>query len=316
MKSTMQDAPLSIARLLRYGSDRARRRPPSSTWTGDGVRSRDLRRGRRAGRPARARAARARRRRRPAGRHLHVQQQRAPRGLPRRARRWARCCTRSTSGCSPSSSSYIVNHAEDHVVIVDAVAGPGARQAAARADDRPARRRRRARRRPVGARRRPTASRCTTTRSCSPAGRRRSTGRTSTSAPPRRSVTRAARPATPRASSTRTARSGCTRMQVCMTERFGLTDASTRARRRAAVPRDGLGAALRGVHVRRLAADAGPVPAGRAAGRDDRGSERPDVRRRGADDLERPPALPRRATAATSPRCGRSSSAGRPARRR
>ena len=48
------------------------------------------------------RAAPARRGRRPAGRHVHVEQRGAPRALPRRADAWARCCTRSTSGCSRS----------------------------------------------------------------------------------------------------------------------------------------------------------------------------------------------------------------------
>ena len=36
-----------------------------------------------------------------------------------RCRAWARCCTRSTSGSSRSSSTYVVNHAADRVVIVD-----------------------------------------------------------------------------------------------------------------------------------------------------------------------------------------------------
>ena len=36
-----------------------------------------------------------------------------------RSRAPAGCCTRSTSGCSPSSSIYIANHAEDEVVFVD-----------------------------------------------------------------------------------------------------------------------------------------------------------------------------------------------------
>ena len=31
----------------------------------------------------------------------------------------ARCCTRSTSGSSPSSSTYVVNHAADRIVLVD-----------------------------------------------------------------------------------------------------------------------------------------------------------------------------------------------------
>ena len=48
---------------------------------------------------------------------------------PRRA--WAPCCTRSTSGCSPSSSTYIVNHAEDKVIFVDDSLVAGAREARA-----------------------------------------------------------------------------------------------------------------------------------------------------------------------------------------
>ena len=36
-----------------------------------------------------------------------------------RRRAPAGCCTPSTSGCSPSSSTYIANHAEDEVVFVD-----------------------------------------------------------------------------------------------------------------------------------------------------------------------------------------------------
>ena len=104
-------------------------------------------------------------------------------------------------------------------------------------------------------------------------------------------------------------------MQVCSAEAFGLGPAQQGARRGADVPRDGLGPAVRGLHVRRLAADAGPVPAGGAAGRDDRDGAA-DAGRRGADDLDRPAGLPRRQPDRHLVDDARSSSAARPARRR
>ena len=105
-------------------------------------------------------------------------------------------------------------------------------------------------------------------------------------------------------------------MQVCMAE-------SVRARARA--QRDlaivpmfhamAWGLPYAALHVRRLAAHAGPVPAGRAARRDDR-SGAADAGRRGADDLDRPARLPGRQPDRHLLAARRSSSAVRPARRR
>ena len=68
---------------------------------------------------ARALASLGVRRRRPRG-DVRLEHPAPPRGLPGRARAWAPCCTRSTSACSPSSCTYIVNHAQDKVILVDA----------------------------------------------------------------------------------------------------------------------------------------------------------------------------------------------------
>ena len=68
--------------------------------------------------------------------------------------------------------------------------------------------------------------------------------------------------------------------------------------RRAALPRQRLGLPLLRHDHRGHARHAGPVPPGRAAGRDDRGRTRHGRRRR-ADDLERPAAPPRRARVRT-----------------
>ena len=63
-----------------------------------------------------------------------MEQRRAPDGLPRGAVAWARCCTPSTSGCSPSSSSTSPTTASSEVVIVDNTPGRAVRQAAAAPD--------------------------------------------------------------------------------------------------------------------------------------------------------------------------------------
>ena len=84
MRSTMQETPLSIATLVRYGTT-VHGSAEVVTWTGDGARSATYAEVGRARRPAGPRPARARRDRRRAGRHLHVEQPGAPRGLPRGA---------------------------------------------------------------------------------------------------------------------------------------------------------------------------------------------------------------------------------------
>ena len=106
--------------------------------------------------------------------------------------------------------------------------------------------------------------------------RRRSTGATiSTSVRPRPCATRAARPAIPRASSTRTARSICTRWRPAWAAR-SVWASRPGAAGRADVPRERLGLAVRGLDGRRRHDHAGPFPAGRVPlPADDRASGRP-----------------------------------------
>ena len=158
---------------------------------------------------------------------------------------WARCCTRSTRGCSRSRSPTSSTTPRTAIVFFDPelrAAGGGAGAAAAR--------RCKALRRPVP--RRPAARdrRC---RACcsyeDAAGRRAaaiSTGRRSTRTRPRRCATPPAPPATPRACSTATARRCCTRSPPAPPTAWRLSRARQRAARRAAVPRQRLGHALCG----------------------------------------------------------------------
>ena len=76
-------------------------------------------------------------------------------------------------------------------------------------------------------------------------------------------------------------------MQVCMTDSMAFVAGRPGAGDRAAVPRDVVGPAVRGADGGRVADHAGPVPAAGAAGRDDRGGAADDGRR-GADDLAGP----------------------------
>ena len=170
MRSTMQDFPLTI------GVDpEARHRPCTATprWsprppTAPAAETyAEL--GKRAARLANAPAL-AGHRRRPAGRHLPVEQRRAPRGLPRRSRRWARCCTPSTSGCSPSSSSTSPttprtrsSSSTTRSSACSPSSCPRSKTVAARAGRRP---RRRVGRPRLAARR--AARRCCSTTTCSP----------------------------------------------------------------------------------------------------------------------------------------------------
>ena len=81
-------------------------------------------------------------------------------------------------------------------------------------------------------------------------------------------------------------------MAVVHVERPDRRRRRPRAADRADVPRQRMGPAVRGGDGRCRPADAGPLPARRASGRDDRGPQA-HARRRGADDLERRAALPR-----------------------
>ena len=82
VRSSMQDFPLTIGSILRFGERGLRRQRGRHAWRGRRAAAALLRRGGRAGGSARQRPARSRHRRRPARCDLHVEQRRAPRGLP------------------------------------------------------------------------------------------------------------------------------------------------------------------------------------------------------------------------------------------
>ena len=136
--------------------------------------------------------------------------------------------------------------------------------------------------------------RCSATTSCSP--RRAppaSSSPRSTNAPPRRCVTRAAPPATRRVSSTRTARRSCTRWRRAP-ERGGATP--TDDRMLPIVPMFHANAWGTPYAAWMAGADLlmpGPLPAGEPLAQFIE-QERPDLRVRGAHDLDRPPPLRRR----------------------
>ena len=140
----------------------------------------------------------------------------------------------------PEQLTYIANHAEDQVVIVDDSLVPVLEQLAPTLRDRARTRRGRATATPgslpnvhplrgAARRRRPTAS----------------TGPSSTSATPPASATRAARPATPRAWSTPTARLPALDGGVHDRRRSALAPDGPGAADRADVPRERLGPAVR-----------------------------------------------------------------------
>ena len=83
MRSTMQDFPLTIGGLMKHGTT-VHADSEVVTATADGTRSQTYAELGQARGAAGQRPALARHRRRPAGRHLPVEQRRAPRGLPRR----------------------------------------------------------------------------------------------------------------------------------------------------------------------------------------------------------------------------------------
>ena len=210
MRSTMQDFPLTIGSLMKHGTT-VHADSEVVTATADGIRSQTYAElGKRAAKLANGLRSLGHRRR-PAGRHLPVEQRRAPRGLP--------------GGPVDGRGAA---HAE-HPAVPRAARlhrqprrGPGRhRRRLARRPARPApagdEDRRSTCSSPAPTRRPPTSTRCAraarrccSTRTCWPTSPRSSTGPRSTSATRPRCATRAARPATPRASSTATARRGCT----------------------------------------------------------------------------------------------------------
>ena len=295
MQSTMQDFPLNVGMIFRHGrtvhgdsevvtfeGDASRR--ASFAEVADRV---DAARGRAAHGSASSPATGSAR---SAG---------TPRSTSRRTSRcraWARCCTRSTSACSPSSSRTSSTTPRTGSIIVDDSLVPLLAQGRGRARDRRALHRRRRRRR-VGAREAApiaevAALRRAARRPSRPAfdvARDRRTRR------PRRCVTRAAPPATRRASSY-SHRS--TFLHSLAATHAGRASALTERDRvladRADVPRQRVGHPVRGVHVRRRPRrcpgrflQAEPLAHGHR-------EEQRHVLGRGAHDLGRHPALRRR----------------------
>ena len=135
MKSTMQDVPLTIGALMRHGTT-VHGDSEVVTATADGTRTPVLRRARATGRrssptPCAASASTA-----TSGSRTFSGTTPSTSRPTSRSRRWARCCTRSTSGCFPEQLVYIANHAEDQVVIVDDSLVAAARPAPAGDEDR------------------------------------------------------------------------------------------------------------------------------------------------------------------------------------
>ena len=211
MQSTMQDFPLTVGMIFRHGRT-VHRASEVVTFEGEASRHATFAEVARARRPARGRRC--------AGSASAPATASARScGTPRST--WRRTSRSPVLGAVlhtlnlrlfPEQLAYIVNHAEDRVIIVDDNLVPLLARVAAELETvealRRGRRRRRVGARRCGARRR----RCSATTSCSrPATRPASSTPRSTNAPPPRCVTRAAPPATRRVSSTRTAPRSCTR---------------------------------------------------------------------------------------------------------
>ena len=216
MLSTMQDGQLSIATLLRYGST-VHGTAQVSTWTGESARRLSY-----AGLCAQA-----------------AQLAHALRGLGITGDQrvgtfmWNNNEHLEAYMAVPAMGAvlhtlnirlfaeqvtYIANHAEDEVVLVDGSLVAAVRPMLADIRDSASRDRGR-RRRPRSPRR--AASRCTTTRNCWPASRPSSRRPTVDERDGRGHVLHlAAPPATPRASRTRTGRSGCTRCRCAWPTRW------------------------------------------------------------------------------------------------
>ncbi len=242
MDSTMQDVPLTIAAIMRYACDRARR-PHGDDGDRRRVPAHDLPGGRRAGRPAGECVAPHRHHRRPARRDLHVEQRRAPGRPTWRSRRWARCCTRSTSGCRPSRSRSSPTRPRTRSIIADLSLAGQLAPVLPTAGDRAHRDRRRRRRHR-------RADRVRQDRAALRRGRSRpsppsSTGRTSTRSPRPQCATPAERPETRKALSTAIVRAICTAMMINTANGMGLSFSDKVLPDRADVPRQRLGAAVR-----------------------------------------------------------------------
>ena len=118
MRGLMQDRPLTLTHVF-HRAEQLFGHKTLVTATADGEIATTLAEWARPHPPARRRARHARHQRRRPGRHVRLEHRPPPRAVLRGAVHRAGCCTRSTSGCSPSSSIYIANHAEDEVIFVD-----------------------------------------------------------------------------------------------------------------------------------------------------------------------------------------------------
>ena len=234
----------AAARSRRVGLSRHRGRHRDR----GGFTSPDVRRGRSTRGPAGQRPAWPRGRRRPAGRDLHVEQRRAPRGLPHRP----------VHGRGPAHAQHPALPRAAHVHRQPCRGRGGLRRRAACSP--PFARllptfetvRTRARRRAGGRRGRPVRDRVRGRRRRALRGAARR-GRSGLRLARRRRARRRPRCATPpapratrRAWSTATARRACTRWRAPWRTSTGLRRARQRAARRADVPRQRLGAAVRG----------------------------------------------------------------------
>ena len=210
MRSTMQDVPLTIGSLMKHGTT-VHADSEVVTATADGTRSQTYAElGRRAARLANGLRSLGHRRR-PAGRHVPVEQRRAPRGLPGDpvdGRGAAHAQHPPVPRAARLHRQPRRGPGRDRRRLARRPAGPAPAEdgdRAPRAGRRPGRR--------VGRPRLAALQRqggAPSTRTSSPTSPRSSTGPRSTSAPRRRCATRAARPATRRASSTATGPPGCT----------------------------------------------------------------------------------------------------------
>ena len=307
MHSTMQDFPLTLAAIVRHacGIHGAR---TVTTATGDGYRQITYRELGRAGRQL----ANALRRIGITGdqrvAHVHVEQRRTPGGLPGGA----------VDGRGAAHPQHPAVPRADRLRrqrgrgpgdpgrhVAGRTAGAGAAAARHRAH------RDRGRRGRPGAAAGVGQDRAALRRGDRPASPPNSTGRRSTRTPRPRCATPAAPPATPKAWSTAIVRAICTPWRTCTANGIGLGAERQRAADRADVPRQRLGAAVRGADGGR-----GPgvarSPPGRAVA--DRHGRKAAAHggRRGADYLERRHALPgEEPRTTTCRRCGWWSAAAR-----